>query len=133
MKDIDVYKLHFKKKLFGGVDEIDVVKKMQDLNSKYQLLMHSQKDFYEKRIEELEMSQKNKIDEAIKEYSNNLKIPQEIKQPNGINSNEEFGEKSLNEITENYTVNRESPTDISELFRSFSEEVQECTDYNNLL
>ena len=84
MKDIDVYKLHFKKKLFGGVDEIDVVKKMQDLNSKYQLLMHSQKDFYEKRIEELEMSQKNKIDEAIKEYSNNLKREEFLKEVESI-------------------------------------------------
>ena len=51
--ELDLCRFNFKKKFFGGVDEIDVLEKMQDLNNRYQILMENQKEFYEKEMAEL--------------------------------------------------------------------------------
>ena len=56
MNELTVYNennMDFKKKLFGGYDKLDVLKKVKDLNLKYQGLMQSQKDYYESIIEKL--------------------------------------------------------------------------------
>ena len=53
MKDLDLYRMEFKKQLIGGYDKLDVLKKMQQLNSKYQNLMQNQKEFYEGIIKEM--------------------------------------------------------------------------------
>lgn len=56
MNELTVYNennMDFKKKLFGGYDKLDVLKKVKDLNLKYQGLMQSQKDYYETIIEKL--------------------------------------------------------------------------------
>lgn len=54
MKDLDLYRMEFKKQLLGGYDKLDVLKKMQQLNSKYQNLMQNQKEFYEGIIKEMQ-------------------------------------------------------------------------------
>ena len=54
MNELTVYKennMDFKKRIFGGYDKLDVLKKVKDLNMKYQGLMQSQKDYYESIIE----------------------------------------------------------------------------------
>ena len=56
MNELTVYNennMDFKKKLFGGYDKLDVLKKVKDLNLKYQGLMQSQKDYYESVIQKL--------------------------------------------------------------------------------
>ena len=56
MNELTVYNennMDFKKKLFGGYDKLDVLKKVKDLNLKYQGLMQSQKDYYESLITKL--------------------------------------------------------------------------------
>ena len=37
--ELDLCRFNFKKKFFGGVDEIDVLEKMLDLNNRYHILM----------------------------------------------------------------------------------------------
>ena len=56
MNELTVYNennMNFKKKIFGGYDKLDVLKKVKELNLKYQGLMQSQKDYYESLIEKL--------------------------------------------------------------------------------
>ena len=56
MNELTVYKqnnMDFKTKLFGGYDKLDVLKKVEELNLKYQGLMQSQKDYYESIIVKL--------------------------------------------------------------------------------
>lgn len=56
MNELTVYNennMDFKKRIFGGYDKLDVLKKVKDLNMKYQGLMQSQKDYYESIIEKL--------------------------------------------------------------------------------
>ena len=56
MNELTVYgenQMDFKKRIFGGYDKLDVLKKVKDLNLKYQGLMQSQKDYYESIIEQL--------------------------------------------------------------------------------
>lgn len=56
MNELTVYnenQMDFKKRIFGGYDKLDVLKKIKDLNLKYQGLMQSQKDYYESIIEQL--------------------------------------------------------------------------------
>ena len=40
-------KMKFRKKIFGGVDEADVWKKIEQLDEKYQAALHDQKLYYE--------------------------------------------------------------------------------------
>lgn len=56
MNELTVYNennMDFKKRIFGGYDKLDVLKKVKDLNLKYQGLMQSQKDYYESIIQKL--------------------------------------------------------------------------------
>lgn len=56
MNELTVYnenQMDFKKRIFGGYDKLDVLKKVKDLNLKYQGLMQSQKDYYESIIEQI--------------------------------------------------------------------------------
>ncbi len=56
MNELTVYNennMNFKKKIFGGYDKLDVLKKVKELNLKYQGLMQSQKDYYESLIEKI--------------------------------------------------------------------------------
>ena len=54
MKELDLYRFEFKKQFIGGYDKLDVLKKMQQLNSKYQELMQNQKEFYEGIIKDMQ-------------------------------------------------------------------------------
>lgn len=50
-------KIKFKKKIFGGVDELDVLKKMKEMNLEYQHIVEKYEekiDILNKKIEELE-------------------------------------------------------------------------------
>ena len=44
-------KLKFKKKLFGGIDELDALKKIKAINQEYQILLENQKLEYLKIIQ----------------------------------------------------------------------------------
>ncbi len=61
MKELDLYRFEFKKQLIGGYDRLDVLKKMQQLNSKYQDLMENQKEYYESIIKDLKENGTNNI------------------------------------------------------------------------
>ena len=55
-------KLKFKKKLFCGVDEIDVLKKFKALNEQYKNMLIFQKESYEETI--------NTLNERIRQLEN---------------------------------------------------------------
>ena len=55
-------KLKFKKKLFFGVDEIDVLKKFKALNEQYKNMLIFQKESYEETI--------NTLNERIRQLEN---------------------------------------------------------------
>jgi len=81
MNELTVYKennMDFKKRIFGGYDKLDVLKKVKDLNMKYQGLMQSQKDYYESIIEKLkngeEVSSLSDFDMPSTNYSNDNSI-----------------------------------------------------------
>ena len=48
-----IKKLRFKKKLFG-CDELDVMRKLSEIDRDYQSLLKAQKDYYEDIIRKLE-------------------------------------------------------------------------------
>ena len=84
MNELTVYNennMDFKKKLFGGYDKLDVLKKVKDLNLKYQGLMQSQKDYYESIIEKLkngeEVSSLSDFDMPSTQNINTNKISEE--------------------------------------------------------
>ena len=81
MNELTVYNennMDFKKRIFGGYDKLDVLKKVKDLNMKYQGLMQSQKDYYESIIEKLkngeEVSSLGDFDMPSKAYTNENSI-----------------------------------------------------------
>ena len=48
--------LKFKKKLFGGVDQLDVWNKLYQIDKEYQAAIKIQREYYERKIRELEAS-----------------------------------------------------------------------------
>lgn len=48
--------LKFKKKLFGGVDQLDVWNKLYQIDKEYQAAIKIQREYYERKIRELEES-----------------------------------------------------------------------------
>ena len=46
-----IQKLKFKKKVFGGVDEVDVLKKMEELNSLYEKALLAERARYNTLLE----------------------------------------------------------------------------------
>ena len=48
--------LKFKKKLFGGVDQLDVWNKLYQIDKEYQSAIKIQREYYERKIRELEES-----------------------------------------------------------------------------
>lgn len=68
MKELDLYRIEFKRQLIGGYDRVDVLKKMQQLNSKYQDLMQNQKEYYEEIIADLKEKEINNTIKVIHVY-----------------------------------------------------------------
>lgn len=62
-------KLKFKKKLFGGVDQLDVWNKIYQIDKEYQAAMEIQREYYERKISELEASIKKLGDSTESEDS----------------------------------------------------------------
>ena len=83
MKELDLYRMEFKKQLIGGYDRLDVLKKMQQLNSKYQNLMQTQKEYYESVIADLkENSNTTKVIHVYEDASSKVKVNEPIAREN---------------------------------------------------
>ncbi|WP_276815136.1 hypothetical protein [Faecalibaculum rodentium] len=54
MKDVSDYfrRLQFRKRLIGGVDEMDVLNKLENLQRLYEMVYETQKAWYEGRLKE---------------------------------------------------------------------------------
>lgn len=95
MNELTVYnenKMDFKKRIFGGYDKLDVLKKVKDLNLKYQGLMQSQKDYYESIIEQLKNGEE-------------------------VSSLSDFGMPSSHNISTNNGIKKISEDEIEELLQ----------------
>lgn len=54
-----INKMKFKKKLFGGVDEADVWRKIRELDADYQNIFKLQYNYYKIRLKKLEEAYSN--------------------------------------------------------------------------
>lgn len=78
MSNLDLNKIKFKKKMLGGVDKLDVLKKLKSINQEYQTLLQYKEIEYiqiikqkEKRILELEIEIQRLKEKAILSGENN--------------------------------------------------------------
>ena len=71
MSNLNVSKIKFKKKMFNGIDELDVLNKVKSLNSEYQTVLQY------KELEYLKMLKSR--DEKIAELEAELQVLQEEK------------------------------------------------------
>lgn len=69
MSNLDLSKIKFKKKIFGGIDELDVLKKIKLINEDYQAVLEHQELKYmnvikqkDLKIKELENKLNNKME-----------------------------------------------------------------------
>ena len=126
--ELAVYKeMDFKKRIFGGYDKMDVLKKMNELNKKYQGLMKSQQEYYESIINDI---REGKDISLPINHQNNAAINTEEYANRYGNINEEEVEKLL-QTQKNFLVAMilEMQQHYDEKMNSYQENIEDNVNY----